>query len=44
MYLIPWLGPQVTPAISTFEVPGPIEMQSSPVHSNHVIILSWLLI
>lgn len=34
MYLIPWLGPQVTPAISTLEVPGPIEIQSSPVHES----------
>lgn len=28
---MPWPGPQATFSIHKFEVPGPIEMQSSPV-------------
>lgn len=35
MYLIPWVGAQVTPSMSTSEHPGPIEMQSSPVQKSH---------
>ena len=31
---MPWLGPQVTPSMFTFEHPGPIEMQSSPVQKS----------
>lgn len=30
-YLMPWPGPQETFSIHKFDVPGPIDMQSSPV-------------